>query len=85
MTDKIALAPGQESAEYRFDAASLLDLGDKLDDFYRQLDFNVATPGSSISVDMPFHILRSYQNGVERVSYGRPSATLTVYRRGSVE
>ena len=85
VSDKIALAPGQQSAEYFFVGENLADLGAQLDAFYRQIDYDKAAPSGSISIDMPFHVVRSWQNGVERVSYGRPSASLTVYKKGPGE
>lgn len=85
MSDKIKLAPGQQQAEHYFQGDDLTSLGALLDSFYRNIDYNVARPSGSPSIDMPFHILSSYQNGVERVSYGRPSATVTVYRKGPME
>lgn len=85
MSDKIKLAPGQQSADYYFCGENLADLGAQLDAFYQQVDYSVAEPSGSPSVDLPFHVVRSYQNGVERVSYGRPAATVTVYRRGPIE
>jgi len=85
VSDKIKLAPGQQSAEYSFSGDNLADLGAQLDAFYRQIDFDRAGPSSGISIDMPFHVVRSWQNGVERVSYGRPSASVTVYRKGPME
>jgi hypothetical protein len=85
VSDKIKLAPGQESAVYDFKGGSFAELGAKLDEFYAALDHNhVATSGSP-GVSCDINVLRSWQNGVERVTIGNYYATETIYRRGTAE
>jgi len=81
MSDKITLAPGQQSAQYDFEAQSFEELGAKLDKFYYDIDYNKAHPHSGVSVSVNVSVLRSWQYGVERVSIGGHSASVIVERR----
>jgi len=82
MSDKITLAPGQETADYAFEGNSFAELGAKLDEFYANIDYNKAHPSGSVSAHVAITTLRSFQNGVERVSMGHHRATVSVDRRG---
>lgn len=81
MSDKITLAHGQGSAAYGFEGDSFADIGRKLDDFYRRLDYNEVEPSSSVSLSVNINHIASFGEGIIRTSMGGYEADLTVHRR----
>lgn len=81
MSDRITLAPGQGSASYGFWGSSFAEIGRKLDDFYRRLDYNEVEPSTDISLRIDLRHLASLQEGIIRTSIGGYEADVDVSRR----
>jgi hypothetical protein len=86
VSDKIKLAPGQESAEYSFEGRSFADLGAKLDEFYSRIDYTKASPSGSPSAHVAITNFREFNRGeIVRTSLGHYRATVSVDRREAGE
>jgi hypothetical protein len=83
VSDKIRLAPDQQSAVYEIRAASFAELGAKLDEFYASLDYSEVATSGSPSVSADIRAIYDFQDRAPlRVSMGSYFATVDIYKRG---